>query len=189
MRNLVAFELRRLHRKNAQAERRMSMIDLTGKVKAGSQDMEKRTMRLVLGKGSDGQEILSAPMRWEAAGAGDMKFHAVPKDNEQMTMHSSSGTVGPTSLGRWATFDKDNEPPSKKKDEAVLQYGDKSRIVFKKDSIGFYFGDDQGFEVNKDEMKMKGRWRSKGGSRPASYKGSATESGDKNKEGNDDVLI
>ena len=70
MRNLVADSIRQLHRRTAQANRRLALVDITGKVKAGSQDMEKRTVRLVLGKTSDGKEILSAPVRWEASGAG-----------------------------------------------------------------------------------------------------------------------
>ncbi|MGF3027836.1 phage baseplate protein [Methylobacterium aquaticum] len=189
MRDLVAHELRRLHRKIAMAERRLSLVDITGKVKAGSQDMEKRTVRLSLGKSADGQDILSAPVRWDQQGAGTFKMHAAPKDGEQMTLHSPSGTVGGTSLARWGTYDKDNQPPSKSKDEAVLEYGGKGRIVFGTSSLKVTFGDSSGFEITESELKMLGRFRGKNGSRPAHYKGGRDSDGDTAIDGNDDVLV
>ncbi|QRE74384.1 phage baseplate assembly protein V [Methylobacterium aquaticum] len=203
MRDLVAHELRRQHRKRTQLERRLALVDVTGKVKAGSQDMEKRTLRLVLGKSADGKEILSAPVRWDQQGAGTFKMHAVPKDGEQMTLHSPSGTIGPTSLARWGTYDKDTEPPSKKKDEAVLEFGGKGRIAFGKDDLVISLGDAKvkitkdkiaigvgdGFEITAEELKMLVRLRGKGGSRPAHYKGGKDSDGDVAVDGNDDVLI
>ena len=189
MRNLAADELRRLRRETARLHRRLAMVDLTGKVKAGSQDMEKRTVRLVLGKTAEGKEILSAPVRWEASGAGRMKVHAAPADNEQMTLHSSSGTVGTTSLARWGTYDKDNQPPSKSADEGVIEFGGKGRITFGKESVKITFGDKSGIEINGDELKMLGKFRAKGGSRPAHYKGGKDSDGDTAVDGNDDVLI
>lgn len=188
MRNLVADSIRQLARRTAQANRRLALVDITGKVKAGSQDMEKRTVRLILGKTADGQEILSAPVRWEASGAGALKQHATPKDGEQMTLHSPSGTVGPTSLARWGTYDKDNPPPSKKKDEAVLEFG-KGRITIGEKSLKITFGDKSGFEISEDELQMLGRFKAKGGSRPAHYKGGKDDRGDTAVDGNDDVLI
>lgn len=189
MRNLVADSIRQLARRTAQANRRLALVDITGKVKAGSQDMEKRTVRLILGKSADGQEILSAPVRWEASGAGAFKLHSVPKDGEQMTLHSPSGTVGPTSLARWGTFDKDNPPPSKSKDETVLEFNGQGKITFGKDSLKMTYGDSSGFELGKDELKMLGRFRAKGGSRPAHYKGGKDSDNDIAVDGNEDVLI
>lgn len=189
MRNLVAHELRRLHRKCAQLDRRVSLVDITGKVKAGSQDMEKRTVQLVLGKTAEGKEILSAPVRWDAAGAGRLKMHAAPKDGEQMTLHSPSGTVGPTSLARFGTYDKDNKPPSKSKDEAVLEFDGEGKITFGKNSLKVTFGDSSGFEITKEELKMLGKFRAKGGSKPAHYKGGKDSRGDTAIDGNDDMLV
>lgn len=189
MRDLVASELRRLHRKCAQLDRRLSLVDLTGKVQKGSHDMEKRTVRLVLGKTAEGKEILSAPSRWDATGAGEFKMHAAPKDGEQMTLHSPSGTVGPTSLARWGTYDKDNEPPSKKKDEAVLEFGGKAKIAFGKDSLKITVGDKSGFEITGDELKMLGKFRAKNGQHPAHYKSGKDSAGDTAMDGNDDMLV
>lgn len=203
MRDLVAHELRRLHRKIAMAERRLSLVDITGKVKSGSQDMEKRTLRLALAKSAEGKDVLSAPVRWDQQGAGEFKMHAAPKDGEQMTLHSPSGTVGGTSLARWGTYDKDNQPPSKSKDEAVLEFGGKGRIQFGKDDLTISLGDAKvkltkdritvgvgdGFEITKEELKMLTRLRAKGGSRAAHYKGGKDSRGDIAVDGNDDVLI
>lgn len=205
MKSMVADSIRLLSRQLAQANRRLAQVDLTGKVKAGSQDMEARTVRLVLGKTADGKEILSAPVRWDTAGAGRLKTHQAPKDNEQMSLHSPSGVVGPTSLARFSTYDKDNKPPSKSKDEAVLQFDDhasisigkdsltvsydKAKVTLSKDTIKLAFDGSSGFEVNKDELKMLGRFRAKNGSRPAHYKGGKDDRGDTAVDGNDDVLI
>lgn len=189
MRNLVAQEIRILHRKHAQAARRTALVDITGKVKAGSHDMEKRTVRLLLGKTADGKEILSAPVRWEATGAGAYKVHSVPKDGEQMTLHSPSGTVGPTSLARWGTYDKDNKPPSKSKDETVLEFNGKGKITFGKNGLTISYGDKSGFTLSEDALQMLGTFKAKDGSRPATWKGSKDTRGDENVEGNDSILV
>lgn len=124
MTDLVASELRRLHRKCAQLDRRLACASLPGKV--ASVDHEKRTLRLELGKDAEGKPILSPPVRWQQPGAGDFKMHAPPKVGEQMTLASPSGTMGSGSLAVWGTFDKDNEAPSKARDAAVMQFGSAS---------------------------------------------------------------
>ena len=141
MRDLAAFEIARLHRKHAQVDRRLGLVDIGGKVKPGSQDMQKRTVVLVLGQGADGKDVESPPVRWQATGAGGLKMHAAPADNEQMTLHSPSGTIGTGSLAHWGTYDQDNPPPSQSKDESVLEFG-KGKIVLGKDNITISFGDD-----------------------------------------------
>ena len=141
MKDLVATELRRLHRKVQQADRRQGLVDIAGKVKPGSQDMEKRTVVLVLGQTRDGKDVLSPPVRWQATGAGSLKMHAVPADNEQMKLHSPSGTIGSASMAHWGTFDQDNPPPSQSKDESVLEFG-KGKFVFGKDNVTISYGDD-----------------------------------------------
>lgn len=121
MTDLVASELRRLHRKCAQLDRRLACANLPGKV--ASVDHDKRTLRLELGKDGEGKPILSPPVRWQQPGAGDFKMHAPPKVGEQMTLASPSGTMGSGSLAVWGTFDKDNAAPSKAADAAVMQFG------------------------------------------------------------------
>lgn len=119
----VSREVRRVFARIERAERRVAMMNLSGKVKPGSQDPEKRTLRLVLGESSDGREVLSPPVRWQEAGAGGMKVHSQPADNEQMILVSASGTVGAGSIAVPATYDKDNEAPSTSSDTAVLERG------------------------------------------------------------------
>lgn len=188
MRDLVASEIRRLHRKVAQTERRLSLVTLSGKVKAGSQDLEKRTVRLVIGKTSDGKDILSAPVRWQQPGAGKLKVHAVPKDGEQMDLSSPSGTIGAGSKAVWGTYDDDNKPPSTSKDEAVLEFG-QSKLSLGKDAFTVSFGESQGFKVTSDALQMLGKFKAKGGSRAAHYVGGKDSDNDIAVDGNNDVLI
>ena len=141
MRDLAAFEIRRLHRKHAQVDRRLGLVDLGGKVKPGSQDMTARTVVLILGQGADGTDVESPPVRWQATGAGALKMHAVPADSEQMTMHSPSGTIGTGSLAHWGTYDQDHPPPSTSKTEAVLQFG-KGTITIGQDNLKISYGSD-----------------------------------------------
>lgn len=148
VKNLVAVELRRLHRKALQGDTRTALVDIAGKVKPGSQDMVNRTVVLILGQGRDGTAVESPPVRWQATGTGAFKMHAVPGDNEQMKLHSPSGTVGSNSMAHWGTFDQDNPPPSQSKDETVLQYGTDAKVVFGKTSVKLSWGDDVYVELS-----------------------------------------
>lgn len=131
--NLVARELRVMRRHLAQVNRRIATASLHGKVKPGSQDLEKRTVRLILGTDSNGDEILSPPVRWAQQGAARFKVHAVPADNEQMKLNSPSGTIGEGSIADWATYDDDHGAPSDKASEAVIEFDEGSRLTFEKD--------------------------------------------------------
>jgi phage baseplate assembly protein gpV len=134
MRSLVASELRIVRRQLAKANRRIALASLSGKVKPGSQDMEKRTVRLVLGVDRDGNEILSPHVRWKQQGAGRLKLHSVPADNEQMVLRSASGTVGEGSEADWSTYDDDNAAPSDKDTEAVIEFEGGTRLTIEKDT-------------------------------------------------------
>lgn len=188
MRDLAAVEIRRLHRKVADADRRLSLAQLPGKVKKGSQDMEKRTVRLVIGKSKDGQEILGPPVRWQQPGAGRLKIHAAPKDGEQMVLQSPSGTVGGGSLAVWGTYDSDNAPPSKSKDETVIEF-DKAKITLGKDELVVQYGDKQGFKITGEGLQMLGTFKGKDGKRPAHPVGGKDSRGDSAVDGNEHVLI
>ena len=153
MRDLTAFEIARLHRKHARVDRQLGLVDISGKVKPGSQDMDKRTVVLVLGQGSKG-DVEGPPLRWQATGAGALKMHAAPADSEQMTMHSPSGVIGTGSLAHWGTYDDDNKPPSQSKDESVMVFG-QCKITMGKDSLKIGFGDDVYLELNKDTALLR----------------------------------
>jgi phage baseplate assembly protein gpV len=130
----LASELRTLHRKIQRADRRLATMMLPGKVKPGSQDLEKRTVRLILGTDAQGKEVLSPPVRWQQQGAGTLKIHSVPADNEQMQLTSQSGTVGGASSAQWATYDDDHAPPSEKDIEAVIEFASGARWTIQKDA-------------------------------------------------------
>lgn len=125
MRDHRDLEIRRLREQLEAVNRRLAMMNLTGKV--SEVDAEKRLMRLKIGKTSDGRDIFSPWVRWQEAGAGGLKIHSQPAENEQMVLSSISGTVGAGSLAIPATYDQDHEAPSKSSDTAVLDRG-KGRI-------------------------------------------------------------
>ena len=127
MSRLMASEFRTLHRKIQKLDRRLATTLMPGKVKPGSQDLEKRTVQLILGKDAQGDDVLSPPVRWQQQGAGTLKIHAVPADNEQMMLTSQSGTIGAGSSAQWATYDQDHAPPSDKDTEAVIEFASGAR--------------------------------------------------------------
>lgn len=137
MRDETARELRTLRSEIQRANRRIATGRLVGKVKAGSQDLEKRTVQLIIGETPDGKEILSPPVRWKQQGAGRLKIHSVPADNEQMELTSPSGTIGQGSTAQFSTYDDDNAAPSSKDSEAVIEFSDGSRITIEKDQTTF----------------------------------------------------
>jgi len=187
MRDLAASEIRRLHRKVAGAERRLALIELPGKVLPKSQDYQTRTLRLELGKSADGRPILSPKVPWQEAAAGNFKIHSPPKDNEQMTLRSGSGTVGTGSIAESRTYDRDTESPAKSGNLAVLEHG-KTRIELRADSLVVTV-DGKGYELTGQELKMTTRFRAKGGSRPAHPKGGVDTDGDIAVTGNPEILV
>jgi len=82
---------------------------------------------------SDGEEVLSPPVRWAQQGAGRLKLHSVPADNEQMVLQSQSGTVGEGAIADWQTYDDDHDPPSDKDSEAVIEFDDGTKVTIEKD--------------------------------------------------------
>lgn len=127
-RNETATEIRRLRQMMERTNRRIAMMNIPGKVKASETDREKRTVRLVLGTSKSGEEIMSPPVRWQESTAGRMRIHSEPDDQEQMIMHSASGTVGLSSMAMPGTYDTAHESPSKEEDLSVFDRGDGARI-------------------------------------------------------------
>jgi len=121
MRDHAALEIRRVREQMEQLNRRVAMMNLPGKV--GPVDAEKRLLRLKLGKTSDGRDILGPWARWQEAGAGGLKIHSQPAENEQMVLSSVSGTVGAASVAMPATYDQDHASPSKSEDTSVFERG------------------------------------------------------------------
>jgi phage baseplate assembly protein gpV len=119
MRDLVATEFRRQKIMLDRAERRIALGHLSGKVK--EVDPDKRLLRLVIGKSSSGEEVLSPWVRWQEATAGGMRIHSQPAIGEQMALVSSSGTVGEISIAVPGTYDRDHAAPSQSSDTAVIE--------------------------------------------------------------------
>lgn len=119
MRDPIALEFRRQMARLEAAERRMSMVVLTGKV--GPVDPDKRRLRLKLAKNAKGEDVLGPWIRWQEAGVGALSIHSEPAEGEQMLMISTSGTVGAGSIALPAAFDQDHPSPSDASDETVLK--------------------------------------------------------------------
>ncbi len=135
MHDAATEEIRRLHKKVAAADRRIALQALPGKV--AEIDPDKRRLRLRIGKSATGKDILSPWVRWEEAAAGGMRIHSQPAIGEQMVLWSQSGTVGPASIARPGTYDKDHEAPSKSTDTAVFERGG-SRMEMGPQGIRFF---------------------------------------------------
>tara|TARA_R110002020_G_scaffold15555_35_gene55429 strand:- start:8400 stop:8891 length:492 start_codon:yes stop_codon:yes gene_type:complete len=141
MRSPIASEFRRLRRQMERANRRVALADIPGKVIPGSQVYDgDRTVRLDLGRSADGRVIKSPKVKWQQAGAGTLRVHTPPKDDEQMRLRSPSGTVGTGSLADWGTYDDDTRPPSESGDEAVIEFGGKARFTLREDRIVLSIG-------------------------------------------------
>ncbi|WP_279480409.1 phage baseplate protein [Aureimonas sp. SK2] len=149
----VATRLRRQMRHVERLNRRVSLADVPGKVIAGSQDMEARTLRLDIGRSADGRVIKSPKVNWQQPGAGTFMMHAKPKDGEQMRLRSPSGTVGTASLADWSTFDDDNAPPSKDGEAAVIAFGGKASITFRDGSLKLAVGG-ASIELTEDKIEQ-----------------------------------
>ncbi|MDM9647753.1 phage baseplate protein [Rhizobium sp. S163] len=119
MRDLAATEFRRQLIRQDRAERRIALSHLTGKVK--EVDPQTRRLRLIIGTSSSGAEVLSPWVRWQEAGAGGLFIHSEPAIGAQMTLMSSSGSVGDVSIAVSATYDRDHKAPSQSSDTAVFE--------------------------------------------------------------------
>ena len=121
MHDAATEEIRYLHKKVAAADRRIALQARPGKVV--EVDPEKRLLRLRIGTTSKGEPILGPWGRWEEPAAGGMRVHSEPAIGEQMVLWSQSGTVGPASIARPGTYDKDHDAPSKSSTVAVIECG------------------------------------------------------------------
>lgn len=137
MRDLAAYEIRRLHRKVSDLDRRVALASMPGKV--SEVDAEKRLLRLEIGTDAEGQPILSPWVRWQENGVGGIRYHSQPKIGEQMRLDSPSGTLGTASLAVPGSYDDDNEAPSKAEDTSFIKRG-AAEIRIKDDRIELEVG-------------------------------------------------
>lgn len=201
----VASELRSLRRENVRLNRKLALMELPGKVV--ERDEKKKLVRLEIGEDPETGEKIKGP--WirppSVLGAGTTKAFRLPDIGEAMVMRSASGVVGADSTGHFAPHNEDENkhPENQAEDEFVLERGD-ARLSLSGKGFALTKGDEavkltgdglevskggQGFKISGEELAMLGRLKAKGGSRPATWKGSRDSDGDTNEEGNDQILV
>lgn len=124
-----ASDLRRHGRNAARIGRRMSLTVIVGRVLADSQDLVRRTVRLVIGTSASGEDVLSPPVRWGQWSVGDLGVHWVPANGEQMVVISQSGTIGEGSVAYSMAYDAETPPPSTDSDQVVIRFHDTEMVL------------------------------------------------------------
>lgn len=193
--------LDRMEMRMVETDQRMARVMLPGKVKVV--DAENYRLRLVIAQDEDGGEVLSPWVKWQSGSAGKVRDWSPPEEGEEMLLLSPSGVIGSGSRAMFGTFDEEHPAPSTKGDERVWAFGD-ARLVLKGDGLTMKVGDAEislsgssisvtvggkGFDLSADELAMSTRFRGKGGSRAAHYKGGQDSDGDTTTDGNDEVLV
>lgn len=183
----IASELRRLRKENVRLNRKLALQRIGGPV--AERDEKTRKVRLELGQDPEsGEKILGPWTRVQSTSAGASKGFTLPSLGEQLYLESASGVVGADSVATFGTFNDTNKHPSQEADESVIAERGDVRISMTKDKLVVKKGE-QGFEVTSDGLQMLGKFKAKGGSRPASWKGAKDSRGDTIAEGNDQVLV
>lgn len=111
----------RLERRIAELERRLENTVRHGVVKeVNLKDKKKPRVRLVIGQGKDGTDMLSPWIAYRQF-AGDHKHHAPPTKGMTMTIISPAGDSR-QGFAIPLTFSENNPSPSDKPDEHVITY-------------------------------------------------------------------
>lgn len=115
----VANVLRAIFERLQEIERRSAGAQWTGKVK--QVDAEKHTIRMVLGKDEDGNEVLS-PWLPVSQVAGKLKIHSMPSVGQVVTGRAEGGDLEQAVIDPYHWTDE-NPSPSNDEDEHVLTLG------------------------------------------------------------------
>ena len=201
----IADELRETRRQNVRLHRRLALSELEGTV--AERDDKTWRVRLEIGRDPETDEkVLSPWIKPQSGSNGAFKVSPpLPSIGERMKMVSPSGEVGAASYASWGTFDDEQKKPDQDKDESVITFGKtrmstrddkfeistaggKAKLSFDGEKITKEVGG-KGYVLDGEELRMTQKFRAKGGSRPAVYKGSLDTGGDTNNQGNDDVLV
>jgi phage baseplate assembly protein gpV len=204
----VGEELRGLRKAVVRLNQRLAQTNLEGEVI--ERDPKTWRVRLKIGEDPASGEAIKSPWLKPASQSNQSGFKvspALPSVGSRMRMVSPSGVVGAASYAEPAAFDDEQKRPDQEADESVIQFG-KTRMSFRDDKFLISTGEGEGaatiafdgskiavgvggkgYEITADEMRMTHKWRAKGGSRPAVFKGSKDSGGDTNNEGNEDVLV
>lgn len=111
--------LRRIFERLSEHERRLAGTEFRGKVQ--EVDAEKKRVRIVIGKDSDGANVLT-PWVPYAQTAGALKIHSAPSVGQVMAVRAETGDVeqGVAHPFHWTD---DNASPSNSADEHILTLG------------------------------------------------------------------
>lgn len=186
---IIAEEFRRLRRKNAQLERQLASMAMTGKVIERQGD--KVRLEFDPKDAATGKPFRSPLVRIGAssgAGSNGHKERIRPAIGETMLLLSPNGEIGAHSRAYPYGPTDDNPEPSGDDDfDRVLQHGN-ARIAIKDGMIRVTVGG-KGFELTAAQLQMIGIFKAEGGSRPAHYVGGLDNAGDLAVDGNDNMLI
>ncbi len=115
-------ELRRLHRINAQTERRLAASELHGRVT--HVDDDKRLCRIKIGSTAAGGDVLSPWVRWAEPQNGFTAVHSPLRVGDPVVLRSPSGVLGTASIAERTGYSGDHPAPSNAADAAVEKTGD-----------------------------------------------------------------
>jgi len=85
-------ELRNIAERLQENTRRTAGAEIRGKIPKGGVDAAKKRCRIVIGKDSDGNDVLS-PWRPYKQVAGALKLHNPPSEGQSMVLRAESGDI------------------------------------------------------------------------------------------------
>lgn len=201
----VADLLRAVLKRQDEQDRRLSSILLTGQIEKVEGDKGKVTFDEK--DASTGKPFASPMLRWgnhSGAKKGGLARYSPHTEGETVLVISPSGELNEHSrIFPWGPTDENKAPGEKPEDGEVITLG-KSKIQVQGDKVTITSGNavltlaegkiglavgGKGFEIDGDELRMTTRFRGKGGSKPAHFKGGKDSDGDTAVDGNDDVLV
>ncbi|WP_043879232.1 phage baseplate assembly protein V [Azorhizobium caulinodans] len=118
---LVEQEIRRLHRKVNQTERRLASSKLKGVV--AEVDAAKRRCRVQIGATADGKPVLSPWIPWREPANGLLSTHTPILKGDLVTVESPSGTLGTASIAVRDAYSGARAAPSTAEDAVVEKLG------------------------------------------------------------------
>jgi hypothetical protein len=127
--------LRQMLQRLVEAERRIAGTEVRGKVK--QVDTTKARARIVIGKDSDGEDVLSPWLPYKQIAA-DLKIHIPPTVGQTMAIRSASGDLEQGSLEPFHWSDE-NPANSTAAAENVLTFGDVT-VTLKKSGLFLSIG-------------------------------------------------
>lgn len=131
----LGHEVARLRLRLAEVERRQDNTLRHGVV--AEVDPAKGTVRLKVGKNTDGTDVLSPKIPYGQM-AGGLKVHAPPTVGQNMTMFSPGGEME-QAIAMPFTWNNANKSPSSSGDENVLTFGD-VKVTLLASSVRFEIG-------------------------------------------------